>query len=63
MQRTVQQTTTTLTTKKHYNKQAQGTHESAVVGLVGFYMLQVCDHTKRVVVLVALHSCHHFTCY
>ena len=25
-------------------------------------MLQVCDHIKHVVVLVALHSCHHFTC-
>ena len=29
--------------------------------LVGFYMLPVC-HIKHVVVLVALHSCHHFTC-
>ena len=25
-------------------------------------MLQVCGHIKDVVVLVALHSCHHFTC-
>ena len=25
-------------------------------------MLQVCGHIKHVVVLVALHSCHHFTC-
>ena len=25
-------------------------------------MLQVCGHIKHVVVLVALHSCHHFIC-
>ena len=25
-------------------------------------MLHVCGHTKHVVVLVALHSCQHFTC-
>ena len=25
-------------------------------------MLQVCDHILHVVVLVALHACHHFTC-
>ena len=44
------------------NKQARGTHESSVVGLVSVHMLQVCDHIKHVGVFVALHSCHHFTC-
>ena len=41
VQGTVQQTRTTLTTKKRdtTNKQAQGTHESSVVGLVSVHML------------------------
>ena len=47
---------------KVQNKQTQGTHESSVGVLVRFYMLQVCVHIKHVVVLVALLSCHHFTC-
>ena len=64
MQGTVQQTRTTLTTKKrHYeDTQVQGTHESSVVVLVSVHMLQVCGHIKHVVELVALHSCHHVTC-
>ena len=37
-------------------------HESSVDVLVGFYVLQVRSHIKHVVLLVALHSCHHFTC-
>ena len=45
------------TTKKRHCKQAQVIHGSPVVR-----MLQVCDHIKHVVVLVALHSCQHFTC-
>ena len=62
MKGTVQQTRTTLTTKKRYYKQAESTHESSVVVLVSVHMLQVCGHIKQVVELVALHSCHHFTC-
>ena len=65
----MQQTRTTLTTKKRHCKQtssavvqSHSAHESSVDVLVGFYMLQVCGHIKHVVVLVALHSCHHFTC-
>ena len=61
VQRTVQQTRTTLTTKKQHYKQTSficglihSAHETSVVVLVGFYMLQVCGHIKHVVVLVAL---------
>ena len=47
-QGTVQQTRTTLTTKKKVqNKQAQGTHESSVNVLVSVHMLQVCGQYPR----------------
>ena len=61
VQRTVQQTRTTQTTKKKHHKQTSficgsihSAHETSVVVLVGFYMLQVFGHIKHVVVLVAL---------
>ena len=43
------------------DKRAQGAHESSIVVLVSVHMLQVCGHIK-LVVLVALHSFHHFAC-
>ena len=67
-QRTVQRTRTTVTTKKRHCKQTS----SAVVHSTELTSLQLmfswvstsfrfCGHIKYVVVLVALHSCHHFT--
>ena len=67
-QGTVHQTRTTLrrdTTNKQTNKLSCGSfhsaHESSVDVLVGFHMLRVCGNINLVVVLVALHSCHHST--
>ena len=61
VQRTVQQTKTTLTTKKKHYKQTtfncgsiHNAHETSIVVLVGFCMLQIWGHIKHVVVLVAL---------
>ena len=61
VQGTVQQTRTTLTTKKKHYKQTSficgsihSAHETSVLVLVGFYMLQVCGHTKNVVLVVLL---------
>ena len=62
-------TRTTLTTKKRHCKQTS----SAVVQSTALTSLQLmfswvstcfkfCGHIKHVVVLVALHSCQHFTC-
>ena len=69
MKGTVQQTRTTLTTKKRHCKQTSSAvvHSTALTSLqLMFSWVSTCfqasGHIKHVVVLVALHSCHHLTC-